>query len=98
MPIQKTVTGDKKLVGNKSIIKYRNDVKREEFHSDILDVYTDEETLSPVVKIENTYGKETAHYRDVEPIETTEEYFIYPITQETLDRLGDVEELKQESE
>jgi hypothetical protein len=95
MPVQETITGDRKLIGHKSTVKYRNGVKKQEFHSDIISVYTDKETLSPVIKIDNKFGKQDAYYRDVEPIEVTEDYFIYPITQDTLDKLGEIPEFKK---
>ena len=96
MPVQETITGKSTLIGNKTKVKYANNVVKQEFHSYIQGVipeYGDKEI--PVIKIENKYGGES-YYRDVEPVEYTEEYFLYPVTEETFEKFDDVEEIPTE--
>lgn len=91
MSVQATVTGESKLVDSTTKVVYANGVERDEFNSRLQQVYREQE--KPLIQIENTVGRKDGHYRDVEPYQATEDYFIYPISEETYQKLRDVKSL-----
>lgn len=88
MAIQTKLNGEAELTGYKTNIKFRNGLEKEIFHSDIMSVGWCDGV--PVLKIENNLGKVDAYWKGIEPLEATDEYFKYPLSQESFNSLKQV--------
>lgn len=91
MGIQETITGEKKFVGHTTTIKYGNGVEKNEFNSNIIGV--GKVDGAKVIKLENDLGIADAYYKDVDPVEANEEYFMYEISEDTFQKLSGLKEI-----
>lgn len=100
MSIQSTITGEAKIVGGSVSLKYLSKDGEAELQVEqregriqhlILDDSREHEFL---ISIENPFSRPDAHYRDVEPVEKSEDFFVYQLSKESWEKLANTQDME----